>query len=273
MSIGYRLRSALAGRLDAPPADIAVARPVSRARAIDLALLRQAALLWVVSRIVLAVFTYFALPFAAQRPLAPPNVTRAFTPHDLLHAWAQWDTGWYMAIALHGYDAHRAAFFPLYPFFVHLIEVVVGPLHIVLAALIVSNLATLAAFVGIAFLTAELFGSSAAGYAAMALAAYPVSFFTATGYSDSLLLAFSAFSLYFALRGQWKAAAACAALATLARPLALALVLPLLWEYGRRYFNPREQLWGFANARIVARAAALAAVVPLTLLCWGLYCW
>src|SRR5579872_963878 len=93
----------------------------------DLAL--QATILWLVTRAVLAVFTYFAVVFEHQPSTGPVNPS-AFPPATLLMAWDRWDMTWYVRIALTGYDRfNTAGFFPLYPATVHVVSLMVGQSH------------------------------------------------------------------------------------------------------------------------------------------------
>jgi len=66
-------------------------------------------------------------------------------------------------------------------------------------------------------------------------AAFPFAFFFAAAYTEGPFLAAAVFTLYFARRGEWKWAAVAGFVAGLTRPTALALVLPLAWEYGRQH--------------------------------------
>jgi len=233
----------------------------------------QAAGIWLVSRVVILIFTYFAVILNAQPTSPKPNLHR-LGPSALLNGWHQWDVGWYTNIAVHGYhDWHATAFFPFFPLLTHLVTVVIGKTHVLGAAMIVSNVGALVAFVAIGWLAAFEFGPPVSSYAVRAAAAYPFMFFTFAGYSDSWLLAWCALSLLFARRSMWPWCAACAFMAAVSRPTSLALIAPLLWEYGRQL--RAQGLWSpkRLTLRAIAEGIGVAAAVPLGFAVYGFYLW
>src|SRR5215831_1874416 len=80
----------------------------------------QAASMWLATRILLALVTYFALTLSSIS-------TRQLSLHDLLESWNKFDTAWYLNISQYGYWSPTlatfardhgqmpTAFFPLYP--------------------------------------------------------------------------------------------------------------------------------------------------------------
>lgn len=230
---------------------------------------RQATGMWLATRVALIVFTYFAVPFNHHH--ANSKVT-AFPPHSLLAAWNRWDTQWYTGIAIHGYNTRQSTgFFPLYPLLTHIVAMIIGFSNVLAAALIVSNGATLAAFIAVGLLTANEYGSRTAIVAIRALAAFPTAFFLAAGYSDSVFLALAAFSLFFARRGRWTWAALCAFAASFDRQFGLVLILPLLWEYIRQHREVGRQLRDIFTFRSLGDLLPLIAAAPAALAIWGAY--
>jgi hypothetical protein len=127
------------------------------------------------------------------------------------------------------------------------------------------------------------------------LAAAPLAFFLIGAYSDSLFLALACAALFTARRGQWRAAFLWTFLAALTRPVGVALVAPLVWEYGRQSglapmvgaiiavwrrwrIGGLRRSWGvwrllavrIAGLCLVALAAPLAIGV-FSLVCWRAY--
>lgn len=242
------------------------------------AILKQAALLWLATRAVYVVLTWYAATFSVGS--ATPH--RPFTPDMLVALWNRYDATWYLSVVAHGYqDPRQAAFFPLYPALTAAVTPLVGgALHRVAAALIVSNLATLAAFMGIGLLAAHEDDAATAAPSIRAFAAYPLSLFAVAGYADSLLLALAVFALFFARRGHWREASLCAFLAGFTRPTAVILVLPLLWEYGAQRGIWRalgERRWRVLRWRLRGRTipAGLMATcaAPAALALYGLFLW
>lgn len=267
--------SASSVTLAAPAIPTVVPRPVLPWRAIVL----QAATLWLATRIAFIVLTYFAVILTSR---TPATGAVAVSPHDMLDAWKRWDTIWYINIAQLGYwKLQSLAYFPLYPVLIRIATFVVGP-HWMAAALIVANLGTLGAFVGVALWAAqEDFSHTAGTRTIRALAAYPLALFLFAGYSEGIFIGLVAFSFFFARRGSWPLAALCAFLAGLTRLTALALVLPLVWEYGRQHGWWERAHWTLnrlrgrlgAEARSLGVGALVAGAAPAALVLYDLYLW
>jgi hypothetical protein len=238
--------------------------------------------MWAASRVALALFTYATL-------LLRPGGPAATSLPALAPAWMQWDAKWYVQIAQSGYFSEQStAFFPLYLLLVHGVGALLGGRYLA-AALIVSNLGTLGAFIGLALLAAHEFGSArTASYAVMALAAYPLAFFLAAPYTEGPFIALAAFALYGARTGRMRMAATCAFFAALTRLIGVILLAPLLWEYGRthgwwadwrspelwrarmrRVFGPRE--WNWRGNSGVFDALLIVGAVPAALALYMLF--
>lgn len=238
----------------------------------------QAVGIWLVTRLALVAITVLAraygfglaAPTAASVSAADPHNGALLLPlvaaHPLLANWVHWDGSWYLFIALHGYDVLPAVssdFFPLYPLAIHLVTLVLGPQAVLPVGLALSNLAALAAFIGLGLLAAhEASGTDSTAEAParlmMVTAAYPFAFFLFATYSEAFFLAFVVFCLLGARRGWWGWAAVCALLAGLTRPTALALVPALAWEYGRQHGLWQRIPWRQAVRRSLRRLRTLA---------------
>ena len=176
-------------------------------------------------------------------------------PGLLLQQWERLDTNWYVNISRYGYWTPTAAtfardggqmptaFFPLYPVLIKVTSQLLGDTQRTFSALLVANLGTLLAFVGMAFFAANEDGIASGTRTLRLAVAYPLAFFLAAGYTDGLFFGLAVFALFFARRGWWYPAALCAFVAALTRITALALILPLGWEYAR------QQGWWSASRR------------------------
>jgi hypothetical protein len=241
----------------------------------------RAALIWLVSR---AVYVALTLGFALAR------LPRPLSAAAVLHVWQQWDGNWYVVIAQYGYPAtaQGPAFFPLYPMLIKGLATVFGGGHYLLAALIISNLCALALFIAFGLLAALELGPAASGgarisravWALLALLAYPLALYLAAPYSEALFLALAVFAFFFARRGLWVWAIACAFLAGLTRPTAVILALPLLWEYGRQHgwwsriarWRGWRGMWrALPRVRELAAGAVVAVAAPLGIACYMAY--
>jgi len=150
--------------------------------------------------------------------------------HALVNVWFRWDTVWYLKIAAFGYSPQDGtfAFMPLYPWLARGLGALTG--NYLLAALLISNLACLAAlllFYEVA--RGETRNKEVALWGTFFLVAFPSSFFLFTAYTDALFLALVLAAWLFARRDNWLVAGLLAALATLCRLQGALMSVVLLW--------------------------------------------
>jgi Mannosyltransferase (PIG-V) len=248
VSTGQRLR-----RPRAEPRELPL-RP-ARSPAAEIFLWSRAAI-WAAAFFAFLVFEPNRHPEAARWD--DPSVT-----HDLgsfTDIWARWDSVFFLRIAEHGYDTltrSATAFFPLYPATVGILgHVLFG--HYVLAGILVSLAAGLAAFVLLYRLAEPRLGAEGARRTVLYLAVFPMALFLQAVYSESLYLLLCVGAFLLAERGRFLPAGIAAGLALLTRPVGVAL-LPALALLAWRSRDPRGAL-----ARL-ATAPALFAVYPLLL--------
>jgi hypothetical protein len=172
-----------------------------------------------------ALFALFAFdpnrgPYAAR--LDVPRLTRDLG--SVTDVWARWDSIPYLQIAQHGYGGVKGspAFYPLYPWIVGGLGRALGG-HFVLAGVVVSLAATLAAFVLFHRLARAKLGEEGARRALVYLAVFPMSLFLQAVYAESLLLCLAIAIFLLAERERWPAAGTLLGLAFLTRPTAIAL--------------------------------------------------
>jgi hypothetical protein len=217
----------------------------------------------------------------AHRPLATPSPL----PDALWLIWQRFDSGFYLAIAEHGYGSvislHHASnwvFYPLFPLLVQLVAHLLGGSAgaFGIAGVLVANVAALVAVIFLYKLVRHECGAVVAARAVLYLAVFPTSFYLSAVYAESLLLACSVACLYYARTRRWWLAGLCGAAAALARPPGVLLLVPLVWEYGQTLrdhqalppdINHASRLVR-ARLRVLARlrGSLLAARAPWTLL-------
>lgn len=248
VSTGQRLRKPHVEASDLP-------LEPARSPAIEIFLWSRAAI-WAAAVFAFLVFEPNRHPEAARWD--DPSVTRDLG--SVTDIWARWDSIFYLRIAEHGYE-HLArsatAFFPLYPALVGILgRVFFG--HYVLAGIVVSLAAGLAAFVLLYRLAEIRLGAEGARRAVLYLAIFPMALFFQAVYSESvyLLLSLAAFTL--AERRRFLPAGVVVGLALLTRPVAVAL-LPALALLAWRSPNARGALTRLAVA------PSMFAVYPLLL--------
>ena len=165
----------------------------------------------------------------AHFPADGPHVSLIF------NTFAQWDSGWFIRIANHGYDVKQSsAFFPLYPLVVRGVAEVMR--STVVAGVLVSVASAGIAAIAIFRIGRRLLGESVASDSVLFLALFPLAFVFTAVYSDGLFLALAGWSFLAALRRQAISASVLGALAVATRPTGLALLpalLVLLWPKER----------------------------------------
>jgi hypothetical protein len=153
----------------------------------------------------------------------------------IFNTFAQWDSGWFIRIANHGYDVKQSsAFFPLYPLLVRGVAEVVR--STVIAGVLVSLASAGIAAIAIFRIARSLLGDAVASDSVLFLALFPLAFVFTAVYSDGLFLALASWSFLAALRRQAIAASVLGGLAVATRPVGLALLpalLVLLWPRER----------------------------------------
>jgi hypothetical protein len=179
-----------------------------------------------------------------------------------LDGLCRWDCWHFATIASQGYtEARWTNFFPLYPLLARLVSVVTGA-DINLALLIVSNTASLGAFLLIYRVFLLLADVDVARTSLILFAAYPFAFFQATGYPESLMLLFSALAILLALQGHHIWAGVALGFGVLARHITMIAGASLLAA------QVRER--GIHPKRLLFHPAILGLAIPW--LFFGAYC-
>lgn len=191
--------------------------------------LRIAASLW--AAIIIGLF-----PLATTNDQVPADLAAA-VPHEnlvsawIIEPWFRWDTQWYTAIAREGYVREGAtAFLPLYPTLIGTLGRALAGEYL-LAALIISNMAAVAALALLHLLVTERYGKRIANRTLVYLALFPTSFFLVAAYTESLFLALVLAAFGLAGRERWLLAGMCGFLAILTRWQGAALIPALVWMY------------------------------------------
>lgn len=147
---------------------------------------------------------------------------------------ARWDAHWYARIVAQGYQAGDGTtqFYPLYPMIaMPLAWLGLSPLA---ALTLVAITASAIALRWLEYLAREDMDPIRARIAAMGYLSFPAAFVLWAPYAEPLFLVGAIGSVHMARRGRWGAAGLLTALAVLARPQGLFLLLPLGWALWRR---------------------------------------
>ncbi|GAA4063350.1 hypothetical protein [Streptomyces shaanxiensis] len=183
-----------------------------------------------------------------------------------------WDSLWYLSIASEGYGltlrmgagviANDLAFFPLYPGLVRAVTELTA-LSGGAAGLVVAWLAAAAAAWGI-YAVGDLLRGRAVAVALVVLwGLLPHSIVLSMGYTEPLLTALAAWSLYAVLTGRWLWAGTLAALAGLTRPNGLAVAAAVVAAAAYEVWRARRRGDGVSHRLWIG-----AALAPLG---WGMY--
>nr|WP_037730721.1 membrane protein [Streptomyces roseochromogenus] len=176
--------------------------------------------------------------------------------HPLTLLARSWDSVWYLGIAAHGYGhdlpSHDPgphsdlAFFPLYPALVRAVAALT-PLRASTAGLLLSWAAAAAAAAGIHAVGSRLHGRATGIALVLLWALLPHSVVLSMAYTEPVLTAFAAWSLYAVLAGNWLWAGVLAALAGLSRPNGFAVAAAVLAAAGAEAWRARgkvsHRLW------------------------------
>jgi hypothetical protein len=150
--------------------------------------------------------------------------------------WARWDSVWFLRIAEHGYGAAQdvaTAFYPLYPLTLAGVGRAFGG-HYVVAGIVVSLAAALAAFALLYRLTETRIGADGARRAVLYLAVFPMALFLGAVYSESMFLALAIGAFLLGERRRWLGAGVATGLAMLTRIAGVALLPALVVMAWRR---------------------------------------
>jgi hypothetical protein len=180
---------------------------------------------------------------------------------DLIDVWFRYDTEHYIGIAEQGYTASSAAFFPLYPLLMAIVDPVL-PGGMLVSGLFVASIGCVVALAFIYRLVEDLFDSGVSQRTVQYLMAFPFAFYLVAAYNESLFLALAAGSLYCMRRGQWWYAGALAGLASATRYFGVLLGLAFVIEY------LRQRDWRWRGVRLDALGVLL---VPAGLVAFMIY--
>jgi hypothetical protein len=208
-------------------------------------------------------------------------------PSALSSILAQWDVGFYLTIATHGYPAHAAgaaqttgrafyAFGPLYPALVRIAHDISG-IGYITSSEIVSTVGLVIALAALWKLVDLEVGPRAADGACVMLLAWPSAFFLVATYPESVTLAAATIAFLAARRGRYLAAGLFAAAATMGKYYLVLLVVPLAMEVWRAPRAPEDWRAGrdlewLSPLRVTGlRLTAVAAPTFLAVVGWAAY--
>lgn len=152
-------------------------------------------------------------------------------------AWSNFDGEHYLAIAYEGYRPLTYFYFPVFPLIIKFVGNFLGGSFISYATsgLIISNILFLIGLIGIYKLLKIDNKQSLLKTTLFLLFLFPTSFYFGSVYTESLFLALSVWSFYFARKKRWIFAGLLGAILTATRVTGLALIPALLVEAYLQY--------------------------------------
>jgi Gpi18-like mannosyltransferase len=182
----------------------------------------------------IAKLAVFSIGYTSAYTTAIANGDATNPPQLLMNQFAKWDSPHYMYIAQNGYTnqgdaANFIVFFPLYPFLVRLITFDFA--YINLSGLIISNISSLIAVIYLFKLAKLDYSDSVAKKAVLFLSVFPTAYFLSAVFTESLFLALTIASLYYARNAKWAYTGVLGLLASLTRIAGLLLLPVLIVEY------------------------------------------
>jgi hypothetical protein len=196
----------------------------------ELGFILKSYVLWFLALLFVLFFSIKVLPLQ-DNFLGGGKVNYLLNP--FFWAWANFDGEHYTSIAKLGYGYGQYPFFPLYPllirFFGHLAGSDVA--DFVRSGILLSHFFLLTALVGLYKLINLDYSKETARKALICLLLFPTSFYLVTVYNESLFLALSVWSFYFARKRWWLAATMLGIAMTATRFVGLIILPSLLVEW------------------------------------------
>ena len=180
---------------------------------------------------------------ALLMPLVGQQYAWKYSENPWLDIWGVFDSGWYLSIAVHDYQAELSsaaatvgqanyAFFPLYPLLIRGLASIVGDHY--LAGIVLSNICLLLACISLYKLVRLDSDHSTALASIRYLLIFPVSFILSGVFTESLFLLLAIMCFYYAKRSHWLLVGISVFLLALTRSVGILAFIPLLYEYVRQ---------------------------------------
>ena len=194
--------------------------------------IRISAIYFLITRVALVLISYCVINEFALHHIVK-NASYRFYENDLLNVWGNFDTGWYLKIAMNWYPnlqntsslSQTYSFFPLYPGIIRTIHFITGIDYFVIG-LLVSNICLLISGALLYKIAEKFYSKEIANCSVIFLYLFPVSFIFSGMFSESLYVVLILSCFYFMQQKKWMGAGIVALLLTLSRPIGIFILLP-----------------------------------------------
>lgn len=200
------------------------------------------ALIAIIAITLLGTFIFAYISFITIKNEIPPSIYTI---------WNNWDAPSYITLAKNGYSEDKQKQFlmvilPLYPFLINLFSKIFQD-HI-LTSILISNISYIFATIYLYKLVLLDYSKKKALRTVIYFSIFPTAYFLHTGYTESLFLALTISSFYYARKGNWFLSSFLGMFATGTRLTGIFLFPTLIIEYlSQKKFNikkiKKEILW------------------------------
>lgn len=169
-----------------------------------------------------------------------------FVKNPYFWSWANFDGEHYVNIARMGYSNGEQSFFPLYPLILRTISDIYGfksPDLLVAAGIVVSNISFILLLIGIYKLAKMDFGDKIARLSVVVTLVFPISFYFAGVYTESLFLCLIVWSFYYYRTEKYLFSGILGLLASATRIIGIALLPVFLIDYLSRKKSMSFKMW------------------------------
>lgn len=157
-----------------------------------------------------------------------------YLSNPFLWVFGNFDGEHYLSLARVWYEPLTYFFFPLYPMIMRAVSSVMGLKSLdflAVTGILISNMSLISALIGLVKLIKLDFKVTPARFTIILLLIFPTSFYFGSIYTESVFLALSIWTFYFARRGKFLPAGILSALATATRVIGITLPLVLAIEF------------------------------------------
>lgn len=156
-----------------------------------------------------------------------------YTQNYFFWVWGNFDGEHYLSIAHKGYQDLTYFFFPLYPMLISLLSKFIGNdlAALNVSGILISITSFVLSLVGFYKLLKIDFDEKITKISILLLILFPMSFYLVSIYTESLFLALTVWSFYFARKGNWAMAATLGCLLTATRIIGIVILPALLVEW------------------------------------------
>lgn len=215
---------------------------------------RDAAGIWLVTRVVFLLLTYLTPALLIHSGARSGGLLAP------LQRWVTQDGYHFAEIARNGYTpVWRTAFWPLFPALEHVLGAPLGGQY-GLAGILISNVAFFGALVALRSVAERDIGAEASRRAALYLAIFPTAFYFFAPYSEALFLCLG-ISSFAAMRSRrWLLAGVLGCLATLTRSAGVLLLVPFVVEFFLAWRSRQTRLPAILCGALIPLGAGIYAL-------------